>query len=87
MELLTACYPQFVTHLQVPPSPLVDEENEDKFVVVAADQCEPTGDREEQFNQLEQDMITQIRVSSVAFFSVNSLVAGPLHKLNKKITP
>ena len=40
----------------------MDEETEDKYVVVTADQCQPTGDRDEQFKTLEQDLIVQIRV-------------------------
>ena len=54
------CYFRF--H-QIPPSPLDNEENEDKYVVVTAEDCTPTGDREELFTQLEQDLIKQIRVS------------------------
>ena len=54
------CY--FCFH-QIPPSPLDNEENEDKYVVVTAEDCTPTGDREELFTQLEQDLIKQIRVS------------------------
>ena len=51
---------------QVPPSPLANEENEDKYVVVTAEDCTPTGDREELFTQLEQDLIKQIRVSNLS---------------------
>ncbi|XP_025110330.1 coiled-coil and C2 domain-containing protein 1-like isoform X2 [Pomacea canaliculata] len=46
---------------QVPPSPLADEDNEDKYVVVTAADCTPTGDRQEVFAQLEQDLLSQIR--------------------------
>lgn len=48
--------------LQVPPSPLANEDNEDKYVVVSAEDCTPTGDRDEIFTQLEEDLKTQIQV-------------------------
>nr|KAG5709536.1 hypothetical protein BaRGS_001586 [Batillaria attramentaria] len=59
VEALEAGLP--VDLAQVPPSPLANEDNEDKYVVVSAEECTPTGDREEVFTQLEQDLITQIR--------------------------
>lgn len=41
---------------------MADEDNEDKYVVVTAADCTPTGDRQEVFAQLEQDLLSQIRV-------------------------
>ncbi|CAG5121470.1 unnamed protein product [Candidula unifasciata] len=46
---------------QVPPSPL-ESEDADKFVVVSAEDCEPTGDREEVFKTLQEDLVRQIRI-------------------------
>ena len=40
-------------------------------MVVTAEDCTPTGDREELFTQLEQDLIKQIRVSD---FSVRVMM-------------
>ena len=54
-------FKHFVT--QVPPSPLGADDAEDKFVVVSAEDCKPTGDREEVFKNLQADLLRQIRVS------------------------
>ncbi|XP_035827871.1 coiled-coil and C2 domain-containing protein 1-like isoform X2 [Aplysia californica] len=47
---------------QVPPSPFNSDESEDKFVVVSVEDCQPTGDREEVYKSLQQDLVRQIRV-------------------------
>ncbi|XP_055885542.1 coiled-coil and C2 domain-containing protein 1-like isoform X1 [Biomphalaria glabrata] len=47
---------------QVPPSPAGIDDGEDKFVVVSAEDCEPTGDRDEVFKNLQADLVRQIRI-------------------------
>ncbi|RUS89573.1 hypothetical protein EGW08_002691 [Elysia chlorotica] len=47
---------------QVPPSPIGADDAEDKFVVVSAENCQPTGDREEVFKNLQGDLVRQIRL-------------------------
>ncbi|GFN95176.1 coiled-coil and c2 domain-containing protein 1-like protein [Plakobranchus ocellatus] len=47
---------------QVPPSPIGGDDAEDKFVVVSAEDCQPTGDREEVFKNLQADLVRQIRL-------------------------
>ncbi|KAK3706678.1 hypothetical protein RRG08_009313 [Elysia crispata] len=47
---------------QVPPSPIGADDAEDKFVVVSAEDCQPTGDREEVFKNLQTDLVRQIRL-------------------------
>ncbi|XP_070195173.1 coiled-coil and C2 domain-containing protein 1-like isoform X1 [Littorina saxatilis] len=60
IEALEAGLP--VDLAQVPPSPLANDENEDKFIVVSAEDCQPSGDRDEVFTQLEQDLAKQIQI-------------------------
>ncbi|KAH9492096.1 Coiled-coil and C2 domain-containing protein 1-like, partial [Bulinus truncatus] len=47
---------------QVPPSPAGIDDGDDKFVVVSAADCEPTGDREEVYKNLQADLVRQIRI-------------------------
>ncbi|KAH9492091.1 Coiled-coil and C2 domain-containing protein 1-like [Bulinus truncatus] len=47
---------------QVPPSPAGIDDGDDKFVVVSAADCEPTGDREEVYKSLKDDLVRQIRI-------------------------
>ena len=46
----------------MPPS-LTTEDNNPSFVIVSQEDCELSGDREEVFQKLEQDLVSQIRVS------------------------
>jgi len=48
----------------VPPSLETDDDNP-SFVTVSREDCELSGDREEVFEKLKQDLIAQIRVSIV----------------------
>lgn len=50
----------YTNFLQVPPS--LSEDTEPSFVVVSAEDCEISGDRDEVFKKLEQALIQQIRV-------------------------
>lgn len=47
----------------MPPSLDTDEDNP-SFVMVSREDCELSGDREEVFEKLKQDLIAQIRVGS-----------------------
>ncbi|XP_059170494.1 coiled-coil and C2 domain-containing protein 1-like [Physella acuta] len=47
---------------QVPPSPIGIDDAEDKFVVVSAEDCTPTGDRDEVYENLKTDLIRQIQI-------------------------
>lgn len=44
------------------PPPLDSEEDNPSFVMVSKEDCELSGDREEVFEKLKQDLISQIRV-------------------------
>ena len=63
---LTTCHTQTpqspdIPCVQVPP-PLDSEDNDPSFVMVSREDCELSGDREEVFEKIKQDLIAQIRV-------------------------